>query len=253
MTRRERLEAKLEKRREWAAGREEKAEKSFNRAHSLAQEIPFGQPILVGHHSEKRHRRAVSRIESAGFAGVEHSKMADHHKDKASGLENQLDDSIFSDDADAIPALRARIAENEAKRDRMKLVNKLHKKKDAAGLAALGIDLETLTTKLREAGSYWGSRPHLPYELTNLGARIRSDQKRIAQIEYRQRKTQRAEEAGGVLISTQGDYASVTFSEKPERDILNTLKGAGFHWGGGSWNGKADAIPECVQALSSTL
>jgi hypothetical protein len=33
--------------------------------------IPFGQPILVGHHSEGRARRDQGRIESGMRAGVE--------------------------------------------------------------------------------------------------------------------------------------------------------------------------------------
>ena len=109
----------------------------------------------------------------------EHSKMADHHEAKAAGLEAQLERTVFSDDDNAIQALEARIAENEAKRDQMKLVNKLWAKKDASGLAAIGEDLERINAKLAKAGAYWGDKPHLPYELTNLGARIRSDRKRI--------------------------------------------------------------------------
>ena len=38
--------------------------------------IPLGQPILVGHHSEKRHRKDLTRID-------EHLAKAKEHHDKA--------------------------------------------------------------------------------------------------------------------------------------------------------------------------
>src|SRR6201994_5081853 len=38
--------------------------------------IPLGQPILVGHHSEKRHRKDLTRID-------EHFAKAKEHHDKA--------------------------------------------------------------------------------------------------------------------------------------------------------------------------
>jgi hypothetical protein len=34
----------------------------FNTAHELASIIPFGQPILVGHHSERGHRNLIKKI-----------------------------------------------------------------------------------------------------------------------------------------------------------------------------------------------
>ena len=101
MTRRERLEAKVEKRRQWAESRRRKADASFTKFRSINDAIPFGQPILVGHHSERGHRRDIERMDNAVRAGVESAKMADHHESKAEGLEAALESSIFSDDPDA--------------------------------------------------------------------------------------------------------------------------------------------------------
>ena len=47
------------------------------RASAIASHIPMGQPILVGHHSEKRHRRDLARIdraERAAFAELSESE-----------------------------------------------------------------------------------------------------------------------------------------------------------------------------------
>lgn len=255
MTRRERLERKLERRAEWAAKAETRSAQRFNAAHKIADGIPFGQPILVGHHSEAHARRDQDRIYTNMSKACELADLAKHHESKAAGLSDQLERAIFSDDSDATEALRARIAENEAKRDQMKKINSLYRKADVAGLLALGIDIERLKAKLAEAGSYWGSAPHLPYELTNLGARIRDDKKRLEQIERDQVRKAKTEEkmaesdAGVIVEPCNGGYCLVTFADKPERPILDALKAAGFWWSKGSWAGKQDQIPPCVAEL----
>jgi hypothetical protein len=253
MTRRERLENKLEKRLEWAEKAETRSAALSEQSHSMISVIPMGQPILVGHHSEKRDRNYRERAWNKMGKAVEQSNVAEHHKSSAMGIERALEDSIFSDDANAIEALEARIAENEAKRERMKLINKLYKKSDAEGLKALGIDIESLRTKLAAAGGYWGKAPHLPYEMSNLGGRIQSDKKRIAAVKARQAKTAAAEAApGGVAIRTGATgWAEVTFAEKPAREILDALRAAEFHWSGGSWFGYESKLPESVKALQS--
>jgi hypothetical protein len=253
MTRRERLEAKLAKREEWATKAAARSDARFHTAGAIADGIPFGQPILCGHHSERHARRDADRIASNMTKACEESKLAEHHTSCAAGLNYALDHSVFSDDTDAVEKLEARIAENDAKRDRMKLVNKLYKKGDAAGLAALGLDLEKLKAKLAAAGAYWGDRPHLAYELTNLGARIRSDRERIEEIKRRSERTAEAEAAGGVTVKDVGsEHVTVTFAEKPERSVLEALKSAGFCWGGGTWLGYRERLPAVVLEMLET-
>lgn len=52
----ERAERRLEK-------AQQAAENSLKRAREIGSHIPMGQPILVGHHSEKRHRRDLEKID----------------------------------------------------------------------------------------------------------------------------------------------------------------------------------------------
>lgn len=253
MTRRERLERKLEKRREWADKAEAKSESLSKQSHDMLSVIPLGQPILIGHHSENRDRNYRNRAWNKMGKAVELSNLAEHHTAKAGGLEDALDRSIFSDDDNALEAIQARIAENEAKRERMKTVNKLYRKVDVEGLKALGIDYETLKAKLAAAGGYWGKAPHLPYEMSNLGGRITSDRKRLEVVKQRQAQSARAEksESGIVIDDCRNGYVRVTFAEKPARTILNELKAAQFYWGNGSWAGKSEALPESVKALAA--
>lgn len=251
MTRRERLEAKLEKREEWAAKADFRSNAACNRSRQLADMIPMGQPILIGHHSERGHRAHLKRIDNAMRRSVEQMKLAEHHAQKAAGLEAQLERSVFSDDEDAIEKIEARIAEREAARERMKLVNKLYKKADVEGLKALSLDYDKLKAQLDSMGAYFGKAPHMPYELSNLGASIQSDKKRIEAIKMQNARKERAEAAGGIsVVRGANGYAQVTFAEKPDYSVIRALKDAGFHWSGGSWFGYSEKIPAVVDELA---
>ena len=218
----------------------------------------MGQPILIGHHSEKRHRAALARSASHMDKGCESAAMAKHHEAKAAGIEAALESSIFSDDRDAIAQLERRIAEREAKRDRMKAINSAHKRflKNPASLdnADLTEEEKALIRKYQPAYS-WEPHPYPPYSFTNLGGNIRRDKQRIEQIKRQLERTEKAEQAGGVVIEVappspigpSGDWCRVTFAEKPDRAVLNALKAAGFYWSAGSWQGRLDCLPKEVR------
>ena len=70
MTRRERLERKLEKRADWAGKAKDRSAAAFDAAGKRAEGIPFGQPILVGHHSERRDRNYRARIAAGMDRGL---------------------------------------------------------------------------------------------------------------------------------------------------------------------------------------
>src|SRR5690606_1984737 len=89
-------------------------------------------------------------------------------------------------------------------------------------------------------------QPFPAYALSNLGAEIRRCRQRVEQIKRQRSRRDEAERAGGVSVKVHPDHnwAVVTFAEKPERAVLGELKAAGFRWGGGCWQGRADALPE---------
>ena len=186
MTYRERKERRLEKRQDWAVGRDAKAAAAFKGVHAIADNIPLGQPILVGHHSEKHARRDQDRIHNGMRRGCESQDMAKHHRDVAAGIAHQLETSIYSDDHDAIPALEARIAALEAERDRLKEINakirQLERTLDKANKDLTATDLISIGITPREAGNFW---PDLygyripPYKFTNLGGNIRRNKERL--------------------------------------------------------------------------
>lgn len=248
------MERKVERRLDWAEGREKKAAASNKASRGLINGIPFGQPILIGHHSEKRHRRTLERSQGHMRKSVEHSDMADHHRSKAAGIQSQLDNSIFSDDADAIEQLKARIEGREKERELNNTINKIVRKKPKnektpgkiEALAKLGIK-EAIAVKLFEPDCC--GRIGIPsYVNQNLSGNINRDKKRLAELERRAVTVAKAENTeSGILIEKPGNgYAFITFSEKPDYDTRAELKAAGFRWNKTSWVGDENNIPECI-------
>lgn len=252
-TRRERLERKLELRREWAAKREAKATAAFNQAHSMASVIPFGQPILVGHHSERSDRNYRERIHSKMGAAVESQSMAEHHESKAEGIERQLDTCIFSDDDGAIEQIQDKIAKLEAKREFNNAVNKIIRAKPKneitpeklAKLAEMGASESTARQLF--VPDFCGRIGIPSYVNQNLSGNIARLKKRIDSIAIRNDRADKAESAPDGFVIEGGEWVSVTFAEKPARQILDELKAAGFRWGGGSWSGRRDKLPASLQ------
>lgn len=68
-----------------------RSEFAFRKVQSISSIIPPGQPILVGHHSERRHRRDLDRMDSGMRKGVEESKKSDYYADRARSISYQVD------------------------------------------------------------------------------------------------------------------------------------------------------------------
>jgi hypothetical protein len=257
MTRRERLESKVEKRREWAQGRNAKASALLSRNEPYRGDYAFNtQP---GHIPERA--RVIAREDRA----IEHLQMAQHHEQRAAGLEHQLDRAVFDDDPDAVDRLEARIAGLEETLARMKAVNaaiKAEKKANPAadesailiGLARAGTVTEDEAKTLARV---YGLCPYQglgysSYAIAGIRARIRKDRARIDEVKRKAAAQAEAEAApGGVVITRypEHDFCRVRFAQKPSRAILDALKAAQFYWRGGVWAGKTSDLPPCVIAL----
>lgn len=247
MTMRERMEKRAELRREWAEKRSVKAEAAFEAAHAVAARIPMGQPILIGHHSEKGARADANRIDNGMRTGIDSERMAVRHERAAATLESRLKLNIFSDDADAAENLEKRIAGRERMVERMKFVNKAHAKFAKTGVMPEGVS-ESEAEKIRNyKPTYtWEPHPFPPYAVTNLRNQIAADRKRLALVEQMATRASAASQADSGVLIEGNEYIRVTFAEKPAREILGELKAAGFRWSGGGWIGYRAQLPESV-------
>ena len=107
--------ARAAERAERYSARAEKAENRSEAAHeqfrALLDPIPFGQPILVGHHSERRHRRTLEKADNAMRKACEEADKAKYYKGRAfsSSCKAEGHDAAFA-------ARRLREAEAEVRR-----------------------------------------------------------------------------------------------------------------------------------------
>jgi hypothetical protein len=196
MTYRDRRERRAERLQEWAAKRAARSAAAFDRAHDVAGQIPLGQPVLVGHHSERRHRRDLARIDGATAAGVEHDRMAESMSRRAGNIEAALEASIYDDDADAIERLRERIAALEAERERIKAYNTSCRRGQPDPSLLDERQRATLRDVARVSPFALGKGGAFPsYALSNLNGNLARNRQRLARL---------LAEAGGVAEEPTG-------------------------------------------------
>jgi hypothetical protein len=225
-------EAKQEARRERLEDRSHKltieAGDLYGRARSMADIIPFGQPILVGHHSEGRDRNYRGRIHGTFAKAFAAQNKA---QELARRAESVGSGGISSDDQDAITKLRDKIATLEALQERMKTANKAVKKKDRVALAKQDFTEEQIDGLFTP--DFCGRVGFASFEITNNGANIRRMKERIEHLEALAVKV--------VMEPLEGDGWSITedaednrivirFDEKPSKEVLAQLRSSAFKW-----------------------
>jgi hypothetical protein len=79
----ERAKAKAERYESWAASAENKSTEYYKASNEGSDFLSLGEPIKVGHHSEKRHRALIDRNWNRMGKSVEFSEKAEAHESKA--------------------------------------------------------------------------------------------------------------------------------------------------------------------------
>ena len=92
----ERAKAKAEKYTTWAESAENKSTQYYEASHEGRDFLAMGEPIKVGHHSEKRHRALIERNWNRMGKSVEFSKKAEAHESKAEYWERRANDINLS-------------------------------------------------------------------------------------------------------------------------------------------------------------
>jgi DNA repair exonuclease SbcCD ATPase subunit len=170
MTYRERRLRRAQQLRGWSASNESRSTQRGNVADAILELIPPGQPVLVGHHSEKRHRNDLKRIEDGIGAAVQLHDKAQRQASAANTIEEQAEHAIYDDDPDVLERLTEKIAALEAKRERMKLANTKYRKEHP--------ELKAMTAYDRSQAV-----PYPPYSLSNLGGLISKTKERLARLQ----------------------------------------------------------------------
>lgn len=228
----ERRERRLENAKAQAIKNEEAQGEFFKRSDQLANAIPFGQPILIGHHSEKRHRAHIEKIHNLMGKGVEAGQKAKYYEGKAEAIENNT--AISSDDPQALEKLKAKLEKLEQWQESMKAVNKILKKGTDAErvekLVQIGVP-ETTAIKLLVPDQF-GRLGFPSYKLTNNNGNMGRIRERIKHLERVTSMESKEEEFNGIRIvsNVEGNRLQIFFPGKPEEKVREELKRSGFHW-----------------------
>ena len=190
----ERRKRRIERYKELSLKAQERSSQYSNSNANRILQIAPGQPILVGHHSEKRHRRLIKKAQDDIRKSIEEDNKSNFYKERAENAENSK--VIYSDDPQAI----------------IKLKEKLER-----------LENEKASIKARE---------HSTWELTNIGATIRETKKRIERLEKLE-NTDFKEinfENGKVIHNKEINRIQFLFDNIPDEDTRKILKSHGFRW-----------------------
>lgn len=222
-------EEKQEARRQRYLGYAVNANKEADRRHSVAESmascIPFGQPILIGHHSEQRDRNFRAKIQNNFKKAFEAQEKADYYRDKADSVGTS---GISSDDPDAITKLKKKLSDLERSQAIMKAVNVCIRKKDVQRLLDLGLTQEQIQ-KLMEP-DFAGRIGFASYSLANNNANIRAAKRRIKELEAAARLEDKEKEFDGFTYREADNRAQFIFPGKPDDGIRSVLKANAFKW-----------------------
>lgn len=268
---RDRLEERAEKHQIQGAARVYAGSESFYQMN--------GQPILVGHHSEKSHRSAIKRADNNLRKGYEQQAYGRELAGRADRLGSG---GASADDPEAVATLETRAAALERKRDQYKAMNaawrkakRPHSDNDAGWrLVALkmGLDYDgaaIVALRRGQSENYVGNgrQPVESWMITNLSRNIRSTRQRIQDL-----RDEYARQADGGADDIQGDGYTVTedtdenrlcvfFDERISKEQCRGMKLLGWRWNRrlGCWSRllnqasrySATQVPAMLETLST--
>lgn len=231
----ERMEARIARLRKFAEG------KDLSLYGEEKSGIPMGQPILVGHHSERRHRRHLERIERLVRAGYDARAKAAQLAGRLAAMKD--DNTIQIDNPEAGNLINQKLAKLETLREQYVMVNKLVRKalkgaidrEDQISVLKALIEAEP---KLKDKGfgaeslltpDFCGRTGVPGYMLSNLGAEIRRLKARQGTVAIVQAGFEPLE-INGIKVEFVDGQVQVDFGYKPCEETRTGLKRLAMKW-----------------------
>ena len=227
----EKQEARRQRLNDRADRLQSESSRNYQEAREMGDRIPLGQPILVGHHSEKRDRNNRDRMGAKYDRSMEQRQQAEETRRRAEAVGTG---GISSDDPEAVAKLRDKVERAKRWQEHMKAANKAVRLKDTAKgdrqLAELGYGPAEIA-KLR-APDFMGRIGYPGFELTNNGANIRRMEQRVEKLERLAGDETSTETVGGIEIvdNVEENRVQIAFPGKPAAEIRTLLKSWGFRW-----------------------
>jgi hypothetical protein len=176
------------------AGYASNAEKRSNEAYKNADlsegstGIPFGQPILVGHHSERRQRKVLERADNAMRKSIEESDKAKNYERRAKYWEDKAN-SINLSMPESLEYFEFKL--EEAKKKHQFLKDNPEKRAHSYSLTYANKEVKETENNLHLAIRLWGS----PEEVQQIEKE--REEKERAKIKKGSKTNQLIEELGG--------------------------------------------------------
>ncbi|MEN6291913.1 MAG: DUF3560 domain-containing protein [Methanobacterium sp.] len=239
----EKIENKKTKYQDLALKLKEKSSLLFNQSITMSKMIPMGQPIHIGHHSEKSDRAFRKKIDNKMRQGSETKKKADYYENKAENFGTSK--IISSADPDAFLKLENKIKMLENYVNNCKEANKILRKLTTWEMFDQWIeetfknDQSFINKLVKEKAEYCRDRMYqvkspsiygYSFELTNSNAEIRRLKKRLESLKdfeereafnFKNEMLEAKEEKGRI---------NIYFESKPSEDIRTKLNAKGFKW-----------------------
>lgn len=190
----ERRKRRIERYNELSEKAKEKSRTYSNSNANRILEMTPGQPILVGHYSEKKHRKLIEKAHNDIKKSIEMDDKSKFYSNRVESVENSK--VIYNDDPNAIEKLKEKLERLENQRNSIK------------------------------------TREHEQWELTNIGANIRETKRRIERLERLETiKFENVKFKNGRVIHNKTiNRIQLLFNDIPNEDIRKELKRNGFHW-----------------------
>lgn len=220
----ERIAAKKERFAELAAKNREKSNNLYAENKAVLG-CMNGTPILVGHHSEKRHRRELEKIDNRFRKSIECDDKAKYYEQKAQNIGQH---GIASDDPEALAKLKAQLKSLEENHEFMKRANASFRK---GGWNAITGLKEEQKSEIKHYMTYGNSRVPFPsYSLSNNKANINRLKKRIEELKKLDTIKDESYEDENFSYYCEDGRFCFSFPGIPDEETRKLLKSKAFKW-----------------------
>lgn len=191
----ERRKARKVRYEELAKKAEERSSQYMNSNANRILEMTPGQPIIVGHYSEKKARKLHEKAWEDIRKSIEEDKKSKYYIEKIKTIDESK--VIYSDDPNAIEKLNKKLEYLEKQRELIK-----------------------------------ADENHSSWQLQNIGATIRETKRRIERLKkLDEMEFNTIEFTGGKAIHNKElNRIQLIFDDIPDEDIRKELKSKGYHW-----------------------
>lgn len=213
-----------------ATNAEKASREAREQSSSMASIIPFGQPILVGHHSETRDRNYRERIHNKMRKGFELAKQAEEYRSRAASIESNS--AIYSDNPQAVDLLTQKVNELKEEQAEMKRINAALRKGADFDTLEMSESMRADLLSIDRHQSYYQPRTKgfPPYMLTSVNTRLKTAEKRAALVEKKQAIPDKDEEINGIKIEWRAgeNRIRINFGKRVSLDTYKSLKSHGY-------------------------